>query len=1193
MEPEDREGLLPMRVDPEALLRQSMEWFAEKKFPLALCQMRSGGMLFPKLEERYLRYAYALNDPAAGCVYLPDRLAQVFAGAGEAGDQACLRLSAYLRMAFSGEAAQGWYQAADLLQGLESEPLLDRLGELRRAVGMLAEDLRQRRRGFDPQFIRQSCMWGDTSRRIEQLSKRAQEICGANWSETAIHSNRIKGLLEELFGSHSMLMECLRIVSEDRTQDRDQVARQCTPLLNAQGGPDQSAVKKYIDRAWEKQPTTRKQADRLTAAARSNTTKRFYTCLEICSQWLECSDNAIADQNEAERIMRRRSTLSACFRASLEGVDELGRQDGPALAGAAAALHATLEELADALEGRSAHRKNYYADFLRTGEMELDEKLLPVLEPVAYIIPGDEPWKRLARHDAKMAAGEGTDWASVVDRIWNGDKDTSDRYNFGTAQLIQELCAEQGVELEQLERADIESDVKKVVARLEEDESAFRAQLELAATYGRIENNADKERLSAAVVDVRRHHYSQTNNWGFYYRTMQSCMAAVEENAKGLEPRYRYEFDQLKQKKDYCPIFDTIETLLQKKMFSVAHDYMQLVLREGVTQPPESALLQNGEESDYFRRFLGEYRGLYQRCTREKGQGRTLEYIYTEYAGADKQDTNKLKRSAREMIKSWPKNNNLTPESAATLLRSLSFPVSTVVPGQRNGSLIASFAGGNDHVFTYPHPIAAFGTNLVRTGLEVVVLSGSKTGAELTTYINQLGYSERPILILLDYALPQYEREAMGRSLKKESANLAACIVVDRILMLYLTRFAESERSRVLLQCTLPYHVYNPYTKGDTLSPPEMFMGRRAQLEEIITNGKANIIYGGRQLGKTALLRRAAYLVDDRPNGSWAVYTDALYRCDRDESLKKLYDELIAADFLPVESRPESWEELCARIRRRMDRTDKPVRRFLLLMDEADGFLESSHEVKYQPVAYLYQLQSATEGRFKFVLAGLHNVVRFSHATADNSVMPKLGALTIKPLTYQEASQLLEVPLYYLGFRISPEQNVLLSQILLSTNYYPGLIHFYCAQLVESLRTVDGVPPYYLDENQIRVLLQKPDFLQQIRDKFFITLDVEEDKLYYRILAYALAYCYYDQTDKAVEGYSFQEIWEMCAAFHIDTITSLPQENVKVLLSEMEELNVLVHLNGRYTFNGANFRHMMGDEETVFNELEKFGESEG
>ena len=39
----------------------------------------------------------------------------------------------------------------------------------------------------------------------------------------------------------------------------------------------------------------------------------------------------------------------------------------------------------------------------------------------------------------------------------------------------------------------------------------------------------------------------------------------------------------------------------------------------------------------------------------------------------------------------------------------------------------------------------------------------------------------------------------------------------------------------------------------------------------------------------------------------------------------------------------------------------------------------------------------------------------------------------------------------------------------------------------------------------------------------------------------------------------------------------------------MEELNVLVCLNEHYTFNGANFRHMMGDYETVFNELDSFG----
>ena len=122
------------------------------------------------------------------------------------------------------------------------------------------------------------------------------------------------------------------------------------------------------------------------------------------------------------------------------------------------------------------------------------------------------------------------------------------------------------------------------------------------------------------------------------------------------------------------------------------------------------------------------------------------------------------------------------------------------------------------------------------------------------------------------------------------------------------------------------------------------------------------------------------------------------------------------------------------------------------------------------------------------------------------------------------------------------------------------------------------------------MLLQKKDFTSQIRDKFFITLDVEEDKLYYRILAYALAYCYYDQPEHTVEGYTFQDIRGGCQDFSISSITGLEPASVEVLLSEMEELNVLVCMNGRYAFNGANFRHMMGDYETVFDELDRFSE---
>lgn len=191
---------------------------------------------------------------------------------------------------------------------------------------------------------------------------------------------------------------------------------------------------------------------------------------------------------------------------------------------------------------------------------------------------------------------------------------------------------------------------------------------------------------------------------------------------------------------------------------------------------------------------------------------------------------------------------------------------------------------------------------------------------------------------------------------------------------------------------------------------------------------------------------------------------------------------------------------------------------------------------------------------------------------------------------------MLEQPLYYLGFRMKPEQDVLLSQILLSANYYPGLIQFYCRQLVDSLKTrrasEDSAPPYWLDEGTIRNLLQKEDFVEQIHDKFFITLDVEEDKLYYRALAYALAYCYYDASEDSVEGYTFEQIRDVYEGFEIRGLCQLEAENVKTLLSEMEDLNVLVQMDNRYSFNGANFRHMMGDEETVMNELDRLGGEE-
>lgn len=1193
-------SLFTLEVNLEALFRQAVEWLAGEKFQAGLCLLRVLRRLDHSLSPRYLQYAYALDDPAERCHYLPDRLTRIYGAESDSLDEtalSCLTLSANLRMAFTDGVGQNWYQAADALQAMTTTPLLEALPAARSALELLARTLRERRRGFEPQLIRQCQMWGDTNQKMEELSHTAQDIRGGKYAETGFHANRLKRLFDALFGIHSDLMECLNIVAEKDISQRRRVQELCAPLLDEKGYPNQGACLKRIVDTWDSQPARFKQRESLMGKARNLAISRFRTCLEVCAQWLECSQAADMDQKEAEQILLERDHLAEHFRTARKELEVFSSSVETVTYSAAVVLGFTLEELIRSLEGNPVDRSEFYVDFLRTGQVELDESLLPVLEHPAYILPGYEPWTRLMEHLHRMSAQEGTDWDSVLERIWSGERTAPDCYNFGTAQCLEQYAARHNLHFSLLERADLAGDIRKVTGLVDEEELQFRARLELAATYGQIEDHACKERLSNAVTEVLRPHYQASSNWGFYLRTMDACLAAVQREAERLEPRYRYEFDQLKEQNPPCLMFDKIEQLLQEKRFSVAHDYMQLVAKENITVPPESHVLQKAPEQDQLYRFLhDQYAHFLHLCTGEGSQGRTLEHIYNRFAGDANQDKNSTKRSARQFICSWPKSNNATPEMIQDLLGHLSFRVEQVTRDASDSNLFhARMAPAATHVFTYPHPIAAFGTQLSRTGLDVRVLSGRKTADELVDLINGLGHTNTPTLFLLDYALPLPERQAMADKLKRESAHLSTCLVLDRVLALFLTGFSDAERGKVFLQCALPFHFYNPYAKGDTQMPPEMFMGRKAQLEEIVRNGGANIIYGGRQLGKTALLRRAADLVDDREKGEWAVYTDVLCRCNYHESLKNLYARLMAENFLKAEEDPADWEELCERIRARMDDPQRPVNRFLLLMDEADEFLSSTAACSYRPVECLHQLQTATQGRFKYVLAGLHNVMRFSReATHNNSILGKLGTLTIKPLTYQEASQLLEEPLYYLGFRLNGDQTVLLSQILLSTNYYPGLIHFYCAQLVESLCSDMGssnaCPPYVLDENQIRVLLQKKDFTSQIREKFFITLDVEEDKRYYRILANALAYCYYEYPEEAVQGYTFQDIRGACQDFAITSITDLEPASVELLLSEMEELNILVCTNGRYTFNGANFRHMMGDYDTVFDELDRFGE---
>ena len=77
-------------------------------------------------------------------------------------------------------------------------------------------------------------------------------------------------------------------------------------------------------------------------------------------------------------------------------------------------------------------------------------------------------------------------------------------------------------------------------------------------------------------------------------------------------------------------------------------------------------------------------------------------------------------------------------------------------------------------------------------------------------------------------------------------------LTLDSCLLMYLS--GERNRLQALFDIGLPFTWAQPYiTKGETVAR-EMFVGRSEQAKDIVDPNGSCVVFGGRQLGKSALL---------------------------------------------------------------------------------------------------------------------------------------------------------------------------------------------------------------------------------------------------------------------------------------------------------------------------------------------------
>lgn len=448
-------------------------------------------------------------------------------------------------------------------------------------------------------------------------------------------------------------------------------------------------------------------------------------------------------------------------------------------------------------------------------------------------------------------------------------------------------------------------------------------------------------------------------------------------------------------------------------------------------------------------------------------------------------------------------------------------------------------------------------------------------------------------ILLVFGRMSRSRRENFALAMRKAKQTV---LLIDETQILYLTmhRFWLKR----LFGCAMPFGYLQPYTTSPGNIPGEMFFGRVneiAKIESATTDGC--LVYGGRQLGKSALLHHVRKRFHNPPIGRHAYYLKIDEFGGQVHPAAQIWSEIRRA--LPAEmillNGSDSAPDVCKGIVDWLDRNGE--RRVLMLIDEADMFLASETRTGFPNLNLLKDLMEVTARRFKVVFAGLHNVRRL--ARAPNSPLVHLSEpICIGPLNTSgesslQARRLVREPMRAAGFDYaSPD---LVQALLTRVNYYPSLVQVFCKALLEGIATQPrppgSGPRWVLEKEHLFQSSSAEDINARIRERFQWTLNLDPR---YELIAKVLALHRLDGDDRdgamtpAALAREVEDFWPRGFA-------RLPSEDFTAFLDEMVDLGVLIRLGdgtGRFSLRGAQVAQMLGQREQLEKEIVAVAEKE-
>ncbi|BAY24428.1 hypothetical protein NIES2100_42230 [Calothrix sp. NIES-2100] len=731
-----------------------------------------------------------------------------------------------------------------------------------------------------------------------------------------------------------------------------------------------------------------------------------------------------------------------------------------------------------------------------------------------------------------------------------------------------------------------EDSLKECRDSLVRDIKDTRNQIEQAVALG-ILKEADRFDYAAKIANIEKE-VETVLRFDIKHEKLEEIKAAIAQKKAAAIEQVRQRLNALSLTSEQ-PSYVRIQELLNQGNVLTANEYIDMIDRGDEIPPVEIAA---NDFSDFFPLKVTEI----DKFMEENSPNLLISKVQRreDFCGINfRRLSGSATERAAKMLNAWfsakkaGKFQQILESDAGIILVNLGFNPSRITierVGGRTWLQITTEIIRNKELC----PVATYGS-AAHGQYRILCVWDRPTAEDILNAVGETSHGS-PAFVFFFGRLTELRRRDLARLCRERRRTF---VLIDDILMLYICG-AEEPRLRTLFKCALPFTFLETHATTAGLVPPEIFYGRKQERDSVINSMGSCFIYGGRQLGKTALLRSVEREFHAPQERRIALFLDlkadgiGIHRPIED-IWSLLADEFKKLEVVPRMSPTNIGAETLLRHLQNWLEQDKS-RRILLLLDEADKFLESDGQNKFSQTSRFKGLMDKTDRRFKVVFAGLHNVQRTTRV--ENHPLAHYGEpLCIGPLLenkeWREARELIKRPLANIGYELSDD---LVTRILSQTNYYPSLIQLYCHELLRDvnnnhLKKYDrnNTPPYEIADKQVDETYQSNNLRKAIRDRLLWTLQLDQR---YEVIAYSIAYESLTSPKGMVDGFSVSWIQDAVLSWWSEGFQGKSTDEFRALLEEMVGLGVLRETNeGGFALRSPNVVLLLGTEAEIEEQL--------